>query len=203
MGLEATCRVRSGATTHEAKVLLETDELIVRGAARQRIPLSAISNVAAADGELRVDHGSGTLVFELGEAAEKWAQRIRSPRTLLEKLGVHAGQTISVRDVSDEEFATQLTGSGARVYTGAALKKDSDIIFLGATTPRDLAKLGAAAKAIKRDGAIWVIHPKGKDALRDTEIFAAAKELGLTATKVARFSATHTAEKLVIPVARR
>jgi hypothetical protein len=34
MGLETTCRVRTRATTHEAKVLLETDELIVRGAAR-------------------------------------------------------------------------------------------------------------------------------------------------------------------------
>lgn len=202
MGLEAICRVRSGAANHEAKVLLETDELIVRGVARQRIPLSSISSVAAADGELRVDHGGGRLVLELGDAAEKWAQRIRSPRTLLEKLGVHAGQTISVKDVSDEEFATQLTRSGACMHTGA-LKKDSDIIFLGATTPRDLAKLATAARAIKRDGAIWVIHPKGKGALRDTEIFAAATEAGLTATKVARFSATHTAEKLVIPVARR
>jgi hypothetical protein len=202
MGLEATCRVRAGAVTHEAKVLLETDELIVRGTARQRIPLSAVSSVAAADGELRVDHESGTLVLELGDAAAKWAERIRSPRTLLDKLGVRDGQTISVSGLNDDEFLEQLMGSGARVSTGR-LERSSDIIFLGATTARDLAKLGTAAKAIKRDGAIWVVHPKGKGALRDTEIFAAAKAVGLTATKVARFSATHTAEKLVIPVARR
>jgi hypothetical protein len=54
-----------------------------------------------------------------------------------------------------------------------------------------------------RNGAIWVVHPKGKGALKDTEIFAAAKTLGLVSTKVARFSETHTAEKLVIPVAHR
>jgi hypothetical protein len=202
MGLEATCRVRTGAAIHEAKVLLETDELIVRGAARQRIPLSAVSNVAAADGELRVDYEGGTLVLELGDAAGKWAERIRSPRTLLDKLGVREGQTISVSGVSDDAFSEQLARSGARVRT-ERLEKNSDIIFLGATTPRDLTKLAAAAKAIARAGAIWVVHPKGKGALRDTEIFAAAKKVGLTATKVARFSATLTAEKLVIPVARR
>jgi hypothetical protein len=39
--------------------------------------------------------------------------------------------------------------------------------------------------------------------LRDTEIFVEAKRLGLTYTKVARFSQTHTAEKLVIPKAKR
>jgi hypothetical protein len=202
MGLEATCRVRTGATTHEAKVLLETDELIVRGADRQRIPLSSVSNVAAANGELRVDHEGGTLVLDLGDAAGKWAERIRSPRTLLDKLGVRPGQTISVSGVIDDGFLEQLAGSGARVRT-RRLEKNSDIVFLAATTPRDLGKLGAAAKAIKRDGAIWVVHPKGKGALRDTEIFAVAKDVGLTATKVARFSATHTAEKLVIPIARR
>ena len=202
MGLETTCRVRNGAAVHEAKVLLETDELIVRGAARQRIPFSAVRSVAAADGELRVDHEGGTTVLELGDAAAKWAERIRSPRTLLEKLGVREGQTISVSGVSDDDFSEQLARSGARVLTGR-LEKNSHIILLGATTPRDLTKLRAAATAVARDGAIWVVHPKGKGALRDTEIFAAAKAAGLTATKVARFSATHTAEKLVIPVARR
>jgi hypothetical protein len=54
-----------------------------------------------------------------------------------------------------------------------------------------------------RDGAIWVVHPKGAGGLRDTEIFVEAKRLGLTYTKVARFSQTHTAEKLVIPKAKR
>lgn len=54
------------------------------------------------------------------------------------------------------------------------------------------------------DGAIWVIHPKGAESkVKDTDIFAAAKKIGLTATKVVRFSDTHTAEKLVIPVANR
>ena len=202
MGLEATCRVRSGGKAYDAKVLLETDELIVRGDQRQRVPFSAIRRVDAADGELRVEHTGGSLTFALGDAATKWAERIRSPRSLLDKLGVQAGQSVSVVGVSDAEFAAQLARAGARVTSGR-IAKGADIIFLGATTARDLARLSAAAKAMARDGAIWVVHPKGKDALRDTDIFAAAKTLGLVSTKVARFSETHTAEKLVIPVANR
>ncbi len=53
------------------------------------------------------------------------------------------------------------------------------------------------------DGAIWVVHPKGPTGIADTAIFAKAKELGLTATKVARVSDTLTAEKLVRPLASR
>lgn len=202
MGLEATCRVRTGGKAYDAKVLLETDELIVRGDERQRIPFSAIRRVEAADGELHVDHSGGSLTLALGDAAPKWSDRIRSPRSLLDKLGVRPDQSISVIGMSDEDFATQLAGTGASVTTGR-VAKGSDIVFLGATTVRDLTRLSVAVKAMERDGAIWVVHPKGKGALQDTEIFAAAKKLGLVSTKVARFSDTHTAEKLVIPVARR
>jgi hypothetical protein len=202
MGLEAVCRVRSGGKTYDAKVLLETDELIVRGDERQRVPFSAIRNVDASQGELRVEHTGGSLAFALGDAATKWAERIRSPRSLLDKLGVRVNQSVSVVGVSDADFASQLERTGARVTTGR-IAKGADVIFLGATTTRDLTRLSAAAQAMARDGAIWVVHPKGKGALKDTEIFAAAKTLGLVSTKVARFSDTHTAEKLVIPVANR
>jgi hypothetical protein len=202
MGLETTCRVRSGGKAYDAKVLLETDELIVRGEERQRVPFSAIRRIDAADGELRIEHTGGSLTFALGDAAARWAERIRSPRSLLDKLGVRANQSVSVLGVDDAKFAAQLASAGARVTTGR-IAKGADIIFIGAATPRELSRLSAAAKAMARDGAIWVVHPKGKGALKDTEIFAAAKALGLVSTKVARFSETHTAEKLVIPVAHR
>jgi hypothetical protein len=78
------------------------------------------------------------------------------------------------------------------------------VILLGAENAKGLDRLARALESIVPNGAIWVVHRKGKDSsLKDTEIFGAAKRLGLTATKVARFSDTHTAEKLVIPVAKR
>jgi hypothetical protein len=43
------------------------------------------------------------------------------------------------------------------------------------------------------------VHPKGKDGVKDTAIFAAGRAAGLVAIKVARVSGTHSAEKLVRP----
>ena len=49
-----------------------------------------------------------------------------------------------------------------------------------------------------------MVSPKGKGALvKDTDVMAAAREAGLVDTKVVSFSDTHTALKLVIPVAKR
>ena len=87
MGAEAKCQIRVDGATHEGKALLETDELLFRGEGgadgrgmRLKIPLSAITSVTAAAGELRVRHAAGDATFLLGPHAEKWAERIRTPR---------------------------------------------------------------------------------------------------------------------------
>ena len=58
-------------------------------------------------------------------------------------------------------------------------------------------------KFLKRDGAIWVIRPKGHADISERDVMKAGKTAGLVDVKVVRFSETHTAEKFVIPVARR
>jgi len=58
-------------------------------------------------------------------------------------------------------------------------------------------------KSLQPAGAIWVVRPKGTPAIKDVDVIAAGKAAGLVDVKVAAFSSTHTAEKLVIPVARR
>jgi len=47
------------------------------------------------------------------------------------------------------------------------------------------------------------VSPKGDRSIRDIDVIAAAKEAGLVDVKVARWSDTHTAAKLVIPRALR
>lgn len=58
-------------------------------------------------------------------------------------------------------------------------------------------------KHLKRDGAIWVIRPKGVTAITEADVMKAGKSAGLVDVKVARFSDTHTAEKFVIPLRNR
>ena len=196
MGLEAKCVVRVGGAAHEGTALLETDDLIVRGPARLKIPLASITSVDASAGVLRVSHGGGAAELELGEAAAKWAERIRSPRSLLDKLGAKPGMTVSVLGDFDADFLRDLAARVHAVSAGRVLK-GSDLVFLLADTVRQLARLSSLARSLAAGGAIWVVHPKGKGALKDTEIFAAGDAAGLTATKVVRFSETLTGEKLM------
>lgn len=209
MGAEARCQLRVGETVHEGKALLETDELLFRGDKRGAerpmrlvIPLASIRDVSGTNGALRVRYDGGDATFLLGTHAEKWAEKIRSPRSLIDKLDVKPEHTISVVALIDNAFVETLRARATRVVVGR-LAPGSSVIFLGAESAAALSRLEKAAAAMARNGAIWVVHPKGAAALRDTEIFAEAKRLGLTYTKVARFSATHTAEKLVIPKANR
>jgi hypothetical protein len=76
-------------------------------------------------------------------------------------------------------------------------------VFLLAEDPAGLKKLAELEPLIKRNGSIWVVSPRGRPEIRDVVVIEAAKRAGLVDNKVVRFSDTHTALKLVIPVARR
>jgi hypothetical protein len=196
VGLEAKCVVRVAGASHDGTALLETDELLFRGPLRLKIPFASITSADVTDGVLRIAHAGGTAEFELGAAAAKWAERIRSPRSLLDKLGAKPGMTVSVVGDFEADFVRELTGRVERVSVGR-VREGSDLVFFLADQSAQLAQLAALNAALALGGAIWVVHPKGKGALKDTEIFAAGDKLGLTSTKVVRFSETLTGEKLV------
>jgi hypothetical protein len=106
MGQEARCTVRFGERVGAGKALLETDELVFRGddGLRLKLAFKEMRSVEARDGELRVVYPDGPAVFQLGPEAEKWAQEILHPKSLLDKLGVKAGMRVLVLGVDDEGF---------------------------------------------------------------------------------------------------
>ena len=204
MGSEAIARVSYKGRASEGKALLETSEIIFRGGDfRLKIPFSQIGSLDAADGELRVGYDGGEAVFELGRDAEKWAEKIRNPRGLLDKLGVKSGMKVAVLGVEDAEFLAQIRG---RVGEGVRCEpvSDADLIFYCADRVEDLTGLRVLRDSIKPAGGVWVVAPKGKGAvIKDVDVMAAAHEAGLVDSKVVAFSVTHTALKLVIPKALR
>ena len=203
MGAESQCTVHFGGQRSEGKALLETDHLIFRGTFRLNIPRKAITKLDADDGTLRVTFPDGTALFELGPTAAKWADKIRNPPSLLDKLGVKPGMRVAVLGVDDEAFLEQLAERTSDVARRTP-KKDTEIIVFGADAVADLARLAKLRGYLTPAGAIWVVHTKGKGAaFKDIDVFAAAKKAGLVDVKVASFSPTHTAEKLVVPVKSR
>lgn len=202
MGREAKCVVRWGRQTSEGKALLETSEILFRGDFRLKLPFAGMKAVAAKDGVLKLATADGTAVFELGPLAEKWADRIRNPKSVIDKLGVKAGQSVALIGIEDPAFIRQVKERAGTVATGRA-PKNADLVFYGAKVVAGLSRLATFEKAIARNGGVWVVWPKGRRELTEDHVRAAAKRAGLVDVKVVAFSATHSALKLVIPLARR
>jgi hypothetical protein len=121
----------------------------------------------------------------------------------LDKLGVRPGGRVAIVGVPDDDLRVELAGRTHDVTVGRPLP-ETDVILLAADSPADLAALAELRGTLVPDGSIWVVSRKGRAAtLRDVEIMAAARAVDLVDNKVASFSATHTALRLVIPVALR
>lgn len=122
---------------------------------------------------------------------------------LLDKLGVRPGMRVALLDIEDAEIRPLLLERTSDVTDGWP-EPDTDIVFLGADDNAALGPLRQLSQRIRPNGAIWVVSRKGKGAtLRDFEVIAAAKAADLVDNKVVSFSWTHTALRLVIPVALR
>jgi hypothetical protein len=201
MGLEAKCTLRLGGEAVVVKAHLNTDRLELRGGARLDVPFKAVESIATKpDGTLQLKHAGGqtVLVFADGKTAAKWAEKIRSPKSLIDKLGVKPDSR-----VDDVEFLAQ---AAARLWAKPPVKiaANLDFLFYAADSAADLAKLKSLKAHLQPAGAIWVVSRKGKEAtLKDVDVMQAARAAGLVDNKVCSFSATHTALKLVIPKAAR
>jgi len=202
MGNEAKCIVRFDKQQSEGKALLETSEVLFRGDFQLKIPFSSIKSARAVDGELRVQTPEGLAVFELGAVAAKWCDKILHPKSRLEKLGVKPGAKVSLLGDFDEGFLQEL-GEQTNAVTINKAATDSEWIFLSADSQKELAQASKLAKSLKGAAALWIVYPKGRKDITENDVLAAGRKAGLKDVKVVGFSATHTALKFVIPVARR
>jgi hypothetical protein len=122
---------------------------------------------------------------------------------LLDKLGIRPGMRVALIGIEDDTIRPLVRDRTSDITEGWP-ERDTDVVLLGADSADALAPLEELATRIRSNGAIWVVSRKGKAAtLRDVQVIDAAKAAGLVDNKVASFSETHTALRLVIPLARR
>jgi len=203
MGAEAVISFTVNRKSDKGKALLETDLLQLRGdSVKLSIPFKAMRNVRAAGAVLRFDSPHGGIALELGSAAPKWAEKILHPPSRLAKIGVKRDWRVVTLGVGDEDFLAELEHAVAVLSIGR-LVKDCDAIFFGATAASQLGRLEVLKKSLKPNGALWVVRPKGRPEISEAAVMAAGKAAGLVDVKVVSFSATHTAEKFVIPLKDR
>jgi hypothetical protein len=203
VGSERVCFIKLGRKTFEGKAHLESNEVLIRGeGARTVIPFNDILRVSEARGQLTIVFSGGSAVLQLGKDAERWAEKIRNPKSRIDKLGIKSNHHVAVVGVKDVGFIKELRARATFVSMAQPIK-DADAIFLGATTLHGLRELPELVPYIKRNGAIWTVTRKRKDGIKDTDVRAAAKAAGLVDVKVVSFSDTHSANKFVIPKGQR
>lgn len=134
--------------------------------------------------------------------AKKPAAAGYSKRSRLDKLGIKPGMSVALVDLDDQAFRRELATRTDAVAAGRP-RKDTEMILFAVDGPTPLRRLSTLQRSIRRDGAIWVLWPKGQAHIKEDTIRAAAIAQGLVDIKVIAFSETLSGLKLVIPVARR
>jgi hypothetical protein len=167
-----------------------------------KIPVSEFARFEATAGELRIIRGKETIRLVLGADAEKWAQKIRYPKGRLDKLGIKPGMRVAVIGLDDPGFREELAGRTDDVAFGQP-KKDTDVVVVALSDKNELPRLDALRPSLKKNGAIWVVWPKGRREFREDDVRAYGPRARLVDVKVMSFSDTLSGLKMVIPVKER
>jgi hypothetical protein len=122
---------------------------------------------------------------------------VPSTRPLLDKLGVKPGSKVAIVDLDHQDFISLLRQRTTDIVRGRP-RTPVDLVFMGARDAADLRRLKDVKKWIEPNGAIWVVRPKGgRAAIKDTDVIAAGLAAGLVDNKIASFSDTLGAMRLV------
>jgi hypothetical protein len=199
MGREAKhTTITIDGRAHAGDALLETDEVFVRvegEAKRRKLPLRALTKLAARGTSLAFEHAGTRYEIEVGDAA-RWVEKIRSPKALLDKLGIANGSRVHVAGLDDDaSFGALLTKAEV---VRAPLDGDASVVVLGIRARTELTCVKRARKAVGDGLSLWIAYPKGKKELSEHHVRATAIAEGLVDVLVVRFSDERSALKLVV-----
>lgn len=194
MGREARCAASWGSRSGDVTVHLDSAEITVRGAFRERAPLASLRDVRVAGDTLRFRSGDDEVALQLGRAAARWAGALTTPPpSLAAKLGIRAGTRVAVDGAIDDP------GLAAALAAGERDDGTPELIVARLDDAAELARvLDARAAALARRVPLWVVYTKGRGApLGETAVRDALRARGLIDRKVAAVSPTLTALQFV------
>jgi hypothetical protein len=192
MGREATCHCKWGDEQGDCKVLLEGAELIFRQGIRRRVPLSALTGMAAVGENLVFHAGPDRVQLRLGpEVAQRWLKAIKTPPpSLAGKLGIsQTTRLLVLGDVESEELKAAIAEAGS--LTG----KGVDLVLICVNSESEMRPMLTEWFELGTCGSpVWIVYPKGPASpLKESAVRELLRSLGFIDTKVASVSAKLTA----------
>ncbi|MEA3165559.1 MAG: hypothetical protein QOJ26_416, partial [Thermoplasmata archaeon] len=194
--------VTVGGQKVNCKADFASDHVTFSGGRRGEVPYTKVQVLGTAKGILKLRVDGALMEFPLGSKVDRVAAKVRKPPTLMEKLGVKPGLSVATVNVDAKAFTIELEKVAPNAIRGEP-GRPVDLLFLGVRGRDELERIAATAHHFKPDGGMWVVYPKGRRDLRESDVLAAGREAGLKDIKVARVSTSLTALKFVVPVAAR
>lgn len=184
MGREAMTTATYDGRTDEAKVLLESQGILLRAPFSMTLPRDGIGGLVV-EGDILIGQGPrGPFELVLGAVeATKWKAALEKPLpSLADKLGLKPGVTVwTAGDVGGAELAGALKGV-TRTSVDAAFLLMIHAVDKDALNTALAASAGSAAP-------VWVIHGKGRaTAFGEASVRALMRERGFIDTKVSAVS---------------
>lgn len=202
MGTIAEGTVTVGGQKVNCKADFASDHVTFSGGRRGEVPYTKVEVLGTARGVLRLRVDGALMDFPLGAKVDRVAAKIRKPPTLMEKLGVKPGLAVAAVNVDAKAFTVELGRVAPEAVRGEP-GRPVDLLFLGVRGRDELDRIGDMVRHVRPDGGLWVVYPKGRRDLRESDVLAAGREAGLKDAKVARVSTELTALKFVRPTDAR
>lgn len=200
MGTEVEGTLTVGGQKVKVRGDFASDHVTFSGGRRGEVPYSSIQVLGTAKGVLRLRVDDAPMEFPLGDKAERIANKIRKPPSLMDKLGVKPGLKVATVDIPASLL--RLLRESVPDVQERGPRGRVDVIFLGVSSPEGLEGLPPLVDQLAKGGSVWVVYPKGRqDTIREADVRDAGRACGLKDTKVARISPTHTALRFSIPSA--
>ena len=201
MGTVVQGTVTVGGQKVNCKADFASDHVLFSGGRRGEVPYTKIEVLGTAKGLLKLRVDGAAMEFPLGDKVDRIAAKIRRPPSLMDKLGVQPGLEVAVVDVQAKPFLAQLAAV-TPAYAHGEPGRPVDLLFFGLHGRDDLERIAGLVDALKPDGGLWVVYPKGRGDLHGA-ILEAGRAAGLKDVKVARVSQELTASKFVRPLGSR
>lgn len=197
MGREASCTARVGQETAEVAALLESTNVVLRGAIKRKWAIAALQNLRVEGEELRFEVGDENVALVLGEKeAGKWLTKLQTPPpTLAAKLGVSAANPALLigptQGTLDPALAEALAGG---ITTNM---REARMLVAVLSNAAELPRM-AEFHADMTCNTVWVVHPKGPDAdPSDAVVRIAMRGWGYVDNKTSAVSDKLTATRYV------
>jgi hypothetical protein len=202
MGTVVEGTVTVGGQKVNCKADFASDHVTFSGGRRGEVPYAKVEIVGTARGVLRLRVDGALMEFPLGAKTERVAAKVRKPPTLMEKLGVKPGLAVAVADVEAKAFLAELAKAAPDAHKGEPARP-VDLLFLGIRGRGDLDRIASVVRLVRPDGGLWVVYPKGRRDIRESDVLEAGRAAGLKDVKVARVSTELTALRFVRPLDSR